>query len=219
MIMFSSTTLSNTFSNALKQGLHFGTASKWLRRAMWGVLPLIGAVSFYAISQSAPPKEIALSAEPLYAKGTGAKPTLSLALSVEFPTVGAQYRDEYTVATEYIGYFDADSCYAYNNNSDATLKRFDRTGAATAHECGGNGFSGNFMNWATSSAIDVLRLGLTGGDRIKDEANLTILQRAVVQKNFWNSGSFFPAKTLPANLVILEPRKKAAAMPPLIIRI
>jgi type IV pilus assembly protein PilY1 len=192
---------STTFINTLKQRLHLNGNSKWLRRSMWGVIPLVGAASFYAVSQVAAPVAINLSAEPLYAKGTGAKPTISLALSVEFPTVGAQYRDNYTVANEYIGYFDADSCYTYNNNADASLRRFDRTGAATAHTCGGTGFSGNFMNWATSSAIDVLRLGLTGGDRIKDETNLTILQRAVIQNNFFNNGTYFPAKNLPSALV------------------
>lgn len=185
---------------AIKQRVQSGVTSKWLRRSMWGVVPLLGAISFYAISQATPPVAIALSAEPLYARGSGAKPTISLALSVEFPTVGAQFLDNYTVAEEYIGYFDLNSCYTYNNNADATLRRFDRTGPATARECGGSGFSGNFMNWATSSAIDVLRLGLTGGDRIKDEESLTILQRAVIRNSFFN-GSNFPSKTLPANLV------------------
>jgi type IV pilus assembly protein PilY1 len=175
--------------------------SNWLRRLMWAAIPLIGAASFYALSQVANPLAVNLSAEPLYAKGSGAKPTISLALSVEFPTVGAQYLDSYTVATEYVGYFDADSCYTYNNNADEALRRFDRLGAATAHTCGGNGFSGNFMNWATGSAIDVLRLGLTGGDRIKDEENLTILQRAVIRNSFFNSSGNFPSKTLAAALV------------------
>jgi type IV pilus assembly protein PilY1 len=34
------------------------------------------------------------------------------------------------------------------------------------------------MNWASSSAIDMLRLSLTGGDRIYDGDTQTILQRA-----------------------------------------
>ena len=195
-----SSTNTNAF-NAWKQRLQSKMSSQWLRRSMWGVIPLLGAISFYAISQATPPKAIDLSAEPLYARGSGAKPTLSLALSVEFPTVGAQFLDNYTVTEDYVGYFDFNSCYTYNNNADPTLRRFDRTGPATARECGGSGFSGNFMNWATSSAIDVLRLGLTGGDRIKDEDNLTILQRAVIRNSFFNSSGNFPSKNLPANLV------------------
>lgn len=174
-----------------------------LRKFLWLAIPFIGAISFYAISQVTAPAfpVINLSSEPLYSKGTGAKPTISLALSVEFPTVGAQYRDTYSTANEYIGYFDAESCYDYINDANADLRRFDRKGAAIGRGCAGAGFSGNFMNWATSSAIDVLRLGLTGGDRIVDTTGMTVLQRAVIQTNFWNSGSYFPAKNLPATLV------------------
>ena len=47
----------------------------------------------------------------------------------EFPTVGAQYVStpganedaSYDPATEYVGYFDAESCYTYNNDSSASL--------------------------------------------------------------------------------------------------
>jgi type IV pilus assembly protein PilY1 len=145
----------------------------------------LAAVAFIglAISADAPPviPAIPLAAEPLYARGARAKPTLTLALSVEFPTVGAQYVASpganedatYAATTEYIGYFDAESCYTYNNHTDATLRRFDRSGPATGRTCGGAGFSGNFMNWALSSAIDILRYGLTGGDRVVDTAALT----------------------------------------------
>ncbi len=69
---------------------------------------------------------------------------------------------------------------------------------------GGTGFSGNFMNWSTSSAIDILRYGLTGGDRVVDTSSLTVLQRAVlpnsgVTNNFWNASNF-PSKVLSAAL-------------------
>lgn len=151
-------------------------------------------------------KLTALSSEPLYATGAGQKPTLTLALSVEFPTVGAMYTGgtDYAVDKEYLGYFDANSCYKYVNDANALRRRFDRTGPANNHGCGGAGFSGNFMNWATGSAIDALRLGLSGGDRIVDEVDLTVLQRAVlpntsVSNNFWNGGNF-PSKQLPARL-------------------
>ena len=174
----------------------------------------LAAVAFIgiAVSSSPPPAipAIPLAGEPLYARGARAKPTLTLALSVEFPTVGAQYvngadssnDNTYAASTEYIGYFDAESCYSYNNDADAALRRFDRIGPATARECGGTGFSGNFMNWATSSAIDILRYGLTGGDRVVDTTSLTILQRAYLPTrsdnnpgNYYN-GSNFPSKRI-----------------------
>lgn len=188
--------------------LHGRVKASWL---VWLALPMAVVASFFALSQTSPPAipAVSLSPEPLYASGTRAKPTLTLALSVEFPTVGAQYVNQpntnsdnsYSPTNEYIGYFDAESCYAYVNASDPNLRRFDRTGAATSRTCGGTGFSGNFMNWATSSAIDVLRLGLTGGDRIVDTATMTVLQRAVLPDGrFWNDNNF-PSKRLVSGLV------------------
>jgi len=161
------------------------------------------AVVGVAVGAGTPPAipSIPLAAEPLYARGARAKPTLTLALSVEFPTVGAQYRNAtYSNAEKYVGYFDTESCYLYNNNADPAPRYFYRSGPATARQCGGAAFSGNFMNWASGSAIDVLRLGLTGGDRVVDSASQTILQRAVLPNTsvsgaFYN-GSYFPAKRL-----------------------
>ena len=157
------------------------TATRWLPPAL--LLALAG--SWLAFGQTPAVRQVQLSAEPLHAGTGGHRPTLTLALSVEYPTVGAQYLDPVYDATDaYIGHFDTESCYAYVDDADASLRRFDRFGAATAHGCGGAGFSGNFMNWATSSAIDVLRLGLTGGDRIVDTPTLTVLQRAVLYAPF-----------------------------------
>ncbi len=169
------------------------------RSARWIGGPLIlaaGGVAIIGQSAVAPPPTVSLAAEPLYARGARAKPTLSLALSVEFPTVGAQYRNAtYVVTDTYIGYFDSESCYTYNDT--ATVRRFDRSAAATNHTCGGAGFSGNFMNWATGSAIDVLRYGLTGGDRVLDTASETVLQRAVLyNSDFYNNSTYFPSKRL-----------------------
>ncbi|MGF6525520.1 pilus assembly protein [Variovorax sp. PvP013] len=148
-------------------------------------LLLASVASWLAFGQSADVRQVELSAEPLYAGAGGQRPTLTLALSVEYPTVGAQYLNPvYDAGDTYVGYFDAASCYAYVDDTDAALRRFDRIGAAVSHGCRGAGFSGNFMNWATSSAIDVLRLGLTGGDRIVDTPEMTVLQRAVLYAPF-----------------------------------
>ena len=187
-------------------------------------LPIGGAViaaasAWVVIGATAPPavNALNLSPDPLFAASTGDKPVIALALSVEFPTVGAQYRDQtYDVAKEYLGYYDAESCYTYNNaptevatsaDNYSDYKRFDRKAAATARKCTGaaDGFSGNFLNFASSSSIDMLRLALSGGDRLIDTgtttSSLTILQRAVLPNGdpscFWNSNSNFPAKSLP----------------------
>ena len=178
----------------------------------WTTLPLVLGASFLAFSQSTTPPAypaVAMATEPLYAAVTVDKPALALSLSVEFPTVGAQYLDsDYSNANEYLGYYDAESCYNYNNAPTETpasgltatdYKRFDRTGPATARKCD-DAFSGNFLNWASNSAIDMLRLALSGGDRYIDTPDLTVLQRAVIPNGdpicMWNSGNF-PAKQLP----------------------
>ncbi|MET3913642.1 type IV pilus assembly protein PilY1 [Variovorax sp. OAS795] len=190
------------------------------RSALWFALPLAAlAISFVVNSQTSAPafKAISLSSDPLYATTSGDKPTLALALSVEFPTVGAQYTpggaddNTYSNTNEYLGYYDAESCYAYNNAPTETpatgftaadYKRFDRVGRATSRTCADaypNAFSGNFLNWAGNSAIDMLRLALSGGDRYIDTTDLTILQRAVIPNGdpvcMWNSTNF-PAKRL-----------------------
>ena len=187
---------------------------RWIALA---ALPMVAALSFFAVSQGSPPviPLIALATEPLYAASTSDKPTLALALSVEFPTVGTQYRDgTYSNTKEFIGYYDAEACYIYNDNPSETpiapltaqdYKRFDRAGAATNRMCDAhaNSFSGNYLNWASSSAIDMLRLALSGGDRYIDTPTQTILQRAVLPDGdpscFWNNGSYFPAKNLTSN--------------------
>ncbi len=156
----------------------------------------------YSLSQSQPPAPpsittLPLSADPLYAQGSGQKPTLTLSLSVEFPTVGAQYRQNYDIGTTYPGYFNPGMCYQYVTTG---TKHFAISGAATSNNCSGTGFSGNFMNWASSSAIDILRLGLTGGDRVEDTATSTIVQRAVVPNDFYDNGSYFPQKTVANNV-------------------
>ena len=177
----------------------------------------VAAISLVANSQSTAPNipAVSLAADPLYAASLSDKPALALALSVEFPTVGAQYvqtpsaslDDSYSNANEYLGYYDAESCYTYNNapteipGTNQTIsdyKRFDRIGAATERKCL-DSFSGNFLNWASNSAIDMLRLAITGGDRHIDTPSLTILQRAYIPNGdpicMWNSSNF-PAKQL-----------------------
>lgn len=182
------------------------------------IVPLVVTASFLAFSGGSPPAILAIDIanEPLYAAVTVDKPTMALALSVEFPTVGAQYTpggdtdNTYDSAKEYLGYYDAESCYNYNNapiETPATgltisdYKRFVRSGAATSRQCS-DAFSGNFLNWVSGSAIDMLRLALSGGDRYIDTPSLTILQRAVIPNGdptcMWNSTNF-PAKQLSRN--------------------
>lgn len=82
---------------------------------------------------------------------------------------------------DYDGYFHPHLCYAY---SDAN-QRFEPSGrtdpSAQRHYCldtQSDKFSGNFLNWATMTRMDLVRRALYGGKRSVDSATLTILERA-----------------------------------------
>ena len=157
------------------------------------------------LSQTVLPPLIVLPAEPLYMNGAKTKGNLTLALSVEFPTVGQTYRDIFDVNKSYVGYFDSKSCYKNVPGSGGKGAYFDWSGPPNSSgSCGGGGFHGNFLNWATSSAIDIMRYGLTGGNRTTDESTgnaLTIVERAWLPDNFYRSSAYFSEKVLPNALV------------------
>jgi len=146
---------------------------------------------------------VAISSTPLYGQSQNIHPNLMLTLSVEFPTTGAAYRGTYDKSQNYLGYFNNTKCYAY----DATNGYFTISGGADAnHECS-SAFSGNFMNWAAASAIDELRLAMTGGDRVIDTRTQTVLQRAMLRADFFRSGSYFPSKSINGNGTTSAPNK------------
>ncbi|MBN8728492.1 MAG: hypothetical protein J0H15_12425 [Xanthomonadales bacterium] len=76
----------------------------------------------------------------------------------------------------YYGYFNSNACYEW----DAGENRFKPTGPATSKQCSGK-WSGDFLNYVTTSRMDALRRVLYGGWRQVDTASDTTLQ-----------GAFFP---------------------------
>jgi type IV pilus assembly protein PilY1 len=88
----------------------------------------------------------------------------------------------YDDTIEYSGYFASSQCYAYNSISD----RYQPVSLVTAgtHQCGGaSDWSGNFLNWATMSRIDIIRHVLYGGLRDDDTETLTVLARASIPRD------------------------------------
>lgn len=85
----------------------------------------------------------------------------------------------YDNSIDYLGYFDSDSCYDY----DLVNGRFEPQGAASNHQCS-NSWSGNFLNWATMTRMDLLRMALYGGKRSDDPATPAagnvVLERALI---------------------------------------
>lgn len=89
---------------------------------------------------------------------------------------------------EYDGYFNPRKCYTYQNS------RFEATAAATSetvtvsfpdgttasktqYVCS-NKWSGNLLNWASMTRVDVLRKVMYGGYRSTDSESATVLERA-----------------------------------------
>ncbi|MFW6357171.1 MAG: pilus assembly protein [bacterium] len=84
----------------------------------------------------------------------------------------------YTNSYDYYGYFDSRKCYTYSDVSG----RFIPTKAAGGeylHQCSGE-WSGNFLNWATMTRMDILRKTLYGGYRSTDSKTLTVLERTLL---------------------------------------
>lgn len=75
----------------------------------------------------------------------------------------------------YGGYFDGGKCYTY----DTTNLRFNPSRVVSDRYCGNTDeWSGNFLNWATMTRMDLVRKVLYGGYRSTDTASLTVLERA-----------------------------------------
>lgn len=87
--------------------------------------------------------------------------------------VDGTYKDGYT----YAGYFDSNLCYDYDGGSRVFRASAQVGGGKGRHVCSGK-WSGNFLNWATMSRLDLLRSVLYGGMRSMDTDRRTILQRA-----------------------------------------
>ena len=87
----------------------------------------------------------------------------------------------YVDTVEYSGYFNSQMCYDYR----ATDGRFNPVTPATGtnnHYCnagGGTHWSGNFLNWATMTRMDIIRKVLYGGYRSTD-TGITVLERVLL---------------------------------------
>ena len=146
------------------------------------------------------------TAEPPFLSGH-VNPNVLLDLSIETPMQGAAYNDQndggvcggrvdvngtvgicYFKNQEYLGIFDPDKCYTYSGDKFVPCSTTN-----SDHQCTG-AWSGNFLNWATMTAIDELRWTLTGGNRVVDTTSETVVQRANMLLG--KGHSWFPVKMI-----------------------
>jgi type IV pilus assembly protein PilY1 len=76
----------------------------------------------------------------------------------------------------YYGYFDSGKCYSYDG------AKFTPTGTTASKKCPG-AWSGDFLNYVTTSRMDALRKVLYGGYRSTDTTTQTILERAYIPQD------------------------------------
>jgi len=88
---------------------------------------------------------------------------------------------------EYYGYFDSYKCYSYASGVFTPEGMSDLSGTTYNKKCTGSGrdtwWSGDFLNYITTSRIDALRKVLFGGYRSTDSSTQTILERTFIPQD------------------------------------
>ncbi|MEM9102421.1 MAG: fimbrial assembly protein, partial [Pseudomonadota bacterium] len=91
------------------------------------------------------------------------------------PNDSSSYNDNY-----YYGLFDSRLCYHYDG------QKFTPRGIANNKRCIGSNdsyWSGDFLNYLTTSRMDAIRKVLYGGKRYEDTSSRTILERAYIPQD------------------------------------
>lgn len=83
----------------------------------------------------------------------------------------------------YYGLFDSKVCYSDNGSGKGNSGVFTPSSAAGALNICASGWSGNWLNYITTSRIDSLRKVLYGGYREVDNTTQTILRRAYIPQD------------------------------------
>ncbi|MDZ7923972.1 MAG: hypothetical protein U5M23_07910 [Marinagarivorans sp.] len=104
----------------------------------------------------------------------------------------------YNHAHKYVGYFESGYCYKYASFQFAIDKEANAEGYC--NETGGKLWSGNFLNWATMTRIDVLRKILYGGKRLpqaEDSTALAVLERSYLPNDAHSFAKYYNGADLP----------------------
>ncbi|RZL68679.1 MAG: hypothetical protein EOP77_00425 [Variovorax sp.] len=89
----------------------------------------------------------------------------------------------YKPAFKYYGYFDSTKCYTHDGSRYVPSTTGATVESGKYYCTAGSFWSGNFLNWATMSRMDVLRKILFGGLRSTDNTTETVLELSFVPRN------------------------------------
>ena len=134
-----------------------------------------------------------ISQDPLFLIGPNAPPLTMLVMGRDHTLYYEAYNDASDLngdgvlntnyepdLVDYYGYFDSFLCYSFNS----TAKEFRAVGETSNKKCTGSGqWSGDFLNYLTTSRMDALRRVLYGGKRIVDTVDRTVLERAYIPQD------------------------------------
>jgi type IV pilus assembly protein PilY1 len=149
----------------------------------------VGASYFAAVASTA----VTIPNQPLTIQPS-ARPMIMLAMAKDHRLYYEAYNDasdidgdgtldiRFKPAITYLGLFNPSLCYQHNNDSTNT-GLFTPTGPTGANNTCVNRWSGNFLNYLTTSRIDALRVVLYGGMREVDTTSSTILRRAYIPQD------------------------------------
>ncbi len=154
---------------------------------------LLGLLLLFSLRGNAEAVSSDYAATPPLISNTS-EPLVMLVMSVDHELFKKAYSDytdldsdgrldtSYVDSFDYLGYFDSNWCYQYASG------RYSPVAEATGdnrHYCTTSQapWSGNFLNWATMTRMDILRTVLFGGKRSTDTNNQTILERAYIPRD------------------------------------
>ncbi|WP_278361604.1 pilus assembly protein [Stutzerimonas kunmingensis] len=97
----------------------------------------------------------------------------------------------YKPQINYYGYFNSNVCYDYTGDKGAANKQAAESGRfiPKSKAAGGNGkqcsglWSGDFLNYLTTSRMDAMRRVLYGGQRTEDTTTRTVLEAAYIPRD------------------------------------
>ncbi|HLA73157.1 MAG TPA: PilC/PilY family type IV pilus protein [Steroidobacteraceae bacterium] len=90
---------------------------------------------------------------------------------------------------DYYGYFDSYKCYTHNGSN------FVPASVNTTKKCSAQ-WSGDWLNWATTSRIDALRKVLYGGKRSTDSPTDTVIERSLIPQDAHSWGKEYTSAAI-----------------------
>jgi type IV pilus assembly protein PilY1 len=135
------------------------------------------------------PSHATLTLSPYVSAAAKAPPLVLLTMARDEKSIAPAYNDysdidgdgntdigyKTSVDFKYFGNFSAELCYTY----ESTKRRFEPVAKAVGKKCSGQ-WSGDFLNYVTTSRLDALRRSLYGGYRVVDTEEETVVERAFV---------------------------------------